>query len=253
MVKRGLCRSAVFALTFTVCLSLVSATLAAQQSVRGIVVRAGTNEPIEQATVYLVAATGAVRGVAWSDSTGSFLVWAPEPATYTLHVHRPWYVPTRSDSLEVPPQQSVHVRVNLMPDAVMLEAITVFGEPPPSLTPELEQFLARRRMRMGYSFSRQDFARLKADHVVDLLREVPGFVTLSGRASTRRYILNANRCTPAIFIDGQRSLLPETELLEFESLHLVYGVEVFRYASSAPAVYASGCGSILIWTRPPGP
>ncbi len=251
-VTRHVCHAALLA-SLAGPLPPVSAALTAQQSVRGIVVRAGTEQPIERAAIYLVGATGAVRGVTSSDSAGSFVVWAPDPGIYTLHIHRPGYMPTRSDSLEVQPQQSIQVRVSLMPDAVMLEAITVFGEPPPSLTPELEQFLARRRMRMGYNFSREDIARLKADHVVDLLREVPGFVTLSSRASSRRYVLNANRCTPAIFIDGRRSLLPETELLEFQSLHQVYGIEVFRYASSAPAVYASGCGSILIWTRPPGP
>jgi hypothetical protein len=108
-------------------------------------------------------------------------------------------------------------------------------------------------MRIGYNFSREDFERLHAAHPVDLLREVPGFVTISGRASKRSYALNYSRCPPIIYIDGLRWRLPQTELIEFSSLHNVYGVEVFRDWSSTPHEYLGGCGAIVIWTRPPEP
>jgi len=225
------------------------AALAAQQSVQGVVVRAGTADPVQRASVYLVAAAGTIEGVTLSDSTGAFVLAVPAPGSYTLHVHRTGYVATRSGTLDVPGDSSVVVQVNLSPSAIMLEAITVFGRAPARLTPELEGFLTRRRMRVGFSFSREDFERLNAEHPVDLLREITGFTTLGGRASQRRYVLNARRCPPAIFVDGRRSPLPQQELLENFSLWNVYGVEVFRDQSSAPAQYASGCGSVVIWTR----
>lgn len=225
------------------------AALAAQQSVRGVVVRAGTAAPVQHASVYLMAAAGTIEGVMLSDSAGSFVLAVPVPGSYTLHVHRTGYVATRSGTLHVPADSSVVVQVNLSPSAIMLEAITVFGTAPARLTPELQGFLTRRRMRVGYSFSREDFERLHAEHPVDLLREITGFTTLGGRASQRRYVLNSRRCPPAIFVDGRRSQLPQNELLENSSLWNVYGVEVFRDQSSAPAQYASGCGSVVIWTR----
>lgn len=237
------------AMVLASCVVGLPAALVAQQSVRGVVVRAGTADPVQHASVYLVAEAGTIEGVTFSDSAGRFVLAAPAPGSYTLHVHRTGYVATRSGTLRVPADSSVVARVHLSPSAIMLEAITVFGKAPARLTPELQEFLTRRRMRVGYSFSREDFQRLKAEHPVDLLREIAGFTTLGGRASRRRYVLNARRCPPAIFVDGRRSQLPQSELLENFSLWNVYGVEVFRDQLSAPAQYASGCGSVVIWTR----
>ncbi|KPJ97481.1 MAG: hypothetical protein AMS20_17090 [Gemmatimonas sp. SG8_28] len=228
----------------------VPAALSAQQSVQGVVVRADTDDPVESASVYLVAESGSILGVTATDSAGLFVLAVPSPGSYTLHVHRTGYVATRSETMHVPADSSVVVRVNLPPNAIMLEAITVFGEAPRRLTPEIQDFLARRRMRVAYSFSREDFRRLRAEHPLDLLREIPGFVTLGNRAAYRWYALNSRRCPPAILVDGQRSRLPQAELIENLSLWNVYGVEVFRDWSSTPSIYGSSpCGTILIWTR----
>ena len=248
------------AMVLLACLAAVPAALSAQQSVRGVVVRAGTDEPIAAASVYLIGANRAVQGVVLSDSAGAFTLGVTAAGRYALRGRRIGYVAAESGTFYVRPDSTVSVRLELEPSAVMLEAITVFGETPKRLTPELEGFLSRRRMHVGYSFSREDIQRLKAAHTVDLLREVPGFVTSSGRAGQRSYALNFRRCPPAIFLDGLLSRVPQGEWLENHSLWNVYGVEVFRDWTSVPTEFLSQprprdpdpkCGVILIWTRPP--
>lgn len=244
-----LSRCALLLLAGTRALLATPAALSAQQSIRGVVAQVETGDRIARAAVLLLGIDGPVHGAALSDTAGEFEIAVPSPGKYLLRALRAGYYPTESGAITVPANAVVEVRVNLRPDPVLLEAVTVYGEAPQ--TRELREFHLRRSQRRGYSFTRADFERLNASRVMDLLPEVPGFSS-RGTPRTRQITLNFRRCQPAVFIDGYSPRLAPPELihlLETLPLHMVYGVEVFRDFSSVPPEYGlQVCGAILIWT-----
>lgn len=235
------------------CLLTAPAAGYAQQAIAGRVVNSQTQEPVDGASVLLFAPGGAVQSAATSDSVGAFRFDVPTPGLYTLQVHRIGFAPARNNPVAVDANSIVAVTVPLTPTVVMLEGVTVEGDELPGVS-RIREFEQRRRFRVGYSFNREDFERLNARYVGDLLPEIPGFVPLGGGSPAERsYAINRNRCPPSIWINGYPSALPATELIETLSLWTVYGIEVIPNWSEIPAEYTTrgrpGCGVILIWTR----
>ncbi len=226
---------------------LVPGALSAQESIRGIVAEIETADPIGGAVVSLLGSDSALHAMVLSDSLGWFEVGIPRVGSYVLRVNRIGYQPTRSGVIAVPADAVVEVRVNLTPDPLMLEAVTVRAAAP--LTPELRGFYKRRDQRRGYQFTRADLERLNATMVAHVLTEIPGYRKTRGGIS-----LNFRRCRPAVFVDGYEPLLPGLYLGSGLPIGHVHGVEVFRNWSDVPGEFAlprrgdARCGVILIWT-----
>lgn len=235
------------------CLLALPCTAHAQAvQLRGTVINAQTQKALEGAQILLFAPDGAVQAAATSDSAGGFSFEALTAGRYTIRVLHIGFAPARGNVVNVAALSTTTVLVPLS-QVVTIEGVTVTGNALPEGL-RIREFETRRRMHIGTSFNRDDFERLYAEHVLDLLVEVDGFVRLGGGSTTdRSYAVNFRRCTPAIWIDGFFSTLPPNEVIENLSLWNVYGVEVFRNASEIPGEYTvrgpAGCGLILIWTR----
>lgn len=175
-----------------------------QQAIVGVVAELNSGERIERAAVILLGADGTAHGAGLSDSAGRFQVSVPAPGLYNLRTHRAGYDPSESGVIEVPANGRVEVRVNLRPNPMMLDAVTVTGEAPRSI-PQRD-FHRRQRLRQGYHFTRADFERLNASTVDDLLHEIPGYSSI-GTGASRSVTLNFRRCPPKVYVDGYRSRL----------------------------------------------
>lgn len=227
---------------------LTPAAVSAQQSIRGVVAQVETALPINRAALFLMGADGALYGSALSDSAGQFEIDVPLPGGYILRVHRVGYNATQSELVQVPANAVVEVRVNLRPNPLMLEPVTVYGESPQ--TRQLREFHMRRSQRRGYHFSRADFERLKATTVLHLVPEIPGY-RYQGTSKNPWITLNDRRCPPAVYVDGFEWRLGFFDLIHGLPLDQVYGVEVFRRWGNVPVEFSGGralCGVILIWT-----
>jgi hypothetical protein len=116
-------------------------------------------------------------------------------------------------------------------------------------------FENRRRGGSGRFFSASDIERLHPREITDVLRHAPTLqlvsTGLSGFAIRMRGDHEA--CQPALFLDGKQ--LVRWELADLNSLMRpdeIGGMEVYT-PSMTPAEFRTrqGCGTIVIWSKPP--
>ena len=220
------------------------------QAIRGKVAVIDIGEPIAKAAVLLLGEDGVAYAATLTDSAGHFELETSFAGRFVLRAHRVGYHGTSSDPIELAPGRIVEVRINLRPDAIMLEAITVYGRVFQSR--QMKEFLRRRRLGLSrYSFSRSEIEQMRAGTILNVVTQVPG-ARVVGRHRNRSMRLNARGCPPRIYIDGNRAYH------EFFSVPFpidwIEAIEVFRTASETPAYYRdpdyriARCGTILIWT-----
>ncbi|MFQ5705225.1 MAG: hypothetical protein ACE5HT_14545 [Gemmatimonadales bacterium] len=168
------------------------------QSVRGVVAVAESDSLLEGATVQLV------------DPSGT-------PLAMFL---------TEGD-------QTIDIRVNLAPQVTLLDPVTIFGQT--AETPGQREFLSRRNLKWGYSFSRTEIEQLRAGTVTDVLRlETP---------------LVISRCMD-VYLDGSQSKIFGDSI----PLDWVYGIEVYPGHYDIPLEYRNPdpkrhkCGAVLLWS-----
>ena len=116
-------------------------------------------------------------------------------------------------------------------------------------------FEERRRSSFGRYVTPEDIARRQPIVTSDLFRNVPGVrVERTERGDSYFTVrgIFAERCAPAIYIDGQNmSVLSVDDIDNWIHPDEVAGIEVYA-AGTAPARFQpglSGCGSIVIWTK----
>jgi hypothetical protein len=115
----------------------------------------------------------------------------------------------------------------------------------------LAEFERRRARGMGFFFTREEIERRHASSLSDLMRAVPGVqTTCRPRGSCAVQMTRSPRgCRPEYYLDGflaSFSVGPDFPLTG------IYGIEVYRTASEAPAEFRKPelrCGVILIWSR----
>ncbi len=239
-----------FALSAIAAVALTVPTPSAAQTVRGKVAVINIGDAIPKAAVMLLGESGAAYAVALTDSLGEFTLHADAPGRFFLQVHRLGYNNAVSGTLELTEGRTIEVRVNLRPDAFMLDAVTILGRAPQSR--ELRDFVRRRRLKLvRWSFSREEIDQLHAGHVEDIVMQVPG-AQIRGGLTNRRVTLNVRACTPQVYVDGF-----EERGSFFNSafpVSWIDAIEIFRTASETPAEYRdpnykiAQCGTILIWT-----
>lgn len=250
-----------FAMRATTRLVAICSALAAmpvsgqEQAIEGIVAELQRGHPVARAAVLLLDAENSVLAATLTSDSGSFRLEISQPGSYHLRVSRVGYRPTQSASIEVRANTTVQVRVNLRPDAVALEGVTVRGDA--ALSRELAGFWRRRNQRRGYNFTRADFERLGAATVADVLITVPGYRPVGGsivreEGRARSLSLNFRRCPPVVYVDGYASKFGLWDLFGGLPLSHIYGVEVFRNWSDVPAEFGgtgrARCGVIVVWT-----
>lgn len=236
-------------------LMLLTPTLVSGQTIRGAVADLETAMGLGGATVLLGDVRGNLVDSTRSDARGEFSVQA-DPGAYVLYVRLIGYKPAEAP-VDLLPDATMDVRVNLVPQAVVLEPLIVLGE---QLTQEQLEFESRRDLRYGFTFDSDSIANLPyAFKVEDVLDQgVPGGST--------------GRCYH-VFLDGRRETPISFAAVEFESevptsgselqdilreypLGWVYGIEVYINYYDLPLKYRdldprldTSCGGVLVWSN----
>jgi hypothetical protein len=163
--------------------------------------------------------------------------------------------------------RGAHVSLTLGGAVNVLPATTVRERRGPSA---LEGFERRRREGGGHFVGADEIRARAPATLLDVLTGLPGLqVTTNERTGagalpsivvTRalgQFGAMAERCPPAIFLDGVRIAEVMASGTQIPLNHLpspgeVHGIEVYSNLASAPAqfqVLGSGCGVIAVWTK----
>ena len=99
--------------------------------------------------------------------------------------------------------------------------------------------------RLGPGVSAPELSQ--SDHHWHVYMRTPGGSITGGVTRT---------CTPAIYVDGIKTLRDFDDLLGSISPEVILGLEVYTHFGEVPLDYPvsplSACGVLALWTRPPG-
>jgi hypothetical protein len=117
-------------------------------------------------------------------------------------------------------------------------------------------FEARRTTRPGRFLTWDDFARVDAQSMTDVLRHQPGFTFSDDRLLMRSAFgassrTGLGRCEPTVVIDGVIRHTMRVQEIDALPLRWVIGIELYD-ESIAPTQFQlprSGCGSVVVWTH----
>jgi hypothetical protein len=234
---------------------------AGAQVVKGRVVLAGTDRPIAEAAVHLIAADGARLATSTSDTAGNFRISAPRLGMFRLRAEHIGMTTVESGPFQVNVSQAVEVELRMATSVVPLEPLTVTARSALDigfLSGYFQRVQRHELMRTGHIFTRDRIEARMALDVADLLRDVPSIsvVDVPGRLPSIMFRSNRGECVPKVYLDGMRqnrggaagSAAVVDEVVRPYDLE---GVEVYRGISEVPAeFYDEGhCGVILLWTR----
>ena len=163
---------------------------------------------------------------------------------------------TRVDTIAIPTNSVLAVRVALAREPVVLEPMTITVR---SATLERNGFYTR--SQQGYSgvyLDRAKIESMRASSVTQLFRNMNGIRVVYDGLYGARLMINQvvslsdpnqedGGCEPSYWIDGVRSTMTTPDMMRLDELE---GVEVYRRAG-APGKFIHSCGTILFWTRVP--
>lgn len=203
------------------------------------IVRGAAGLPVADAEVRVANAAP----IAATDSAGRYTLRGLPAGTQLLFARRIGYATLEAD-IELRAGRSTGRDVQLQ-RVVSLDSIRVIGQR--SRYREFEY--DRGSSFFGKFLTGDEIERYKANELTDILLHLGGF-TISGRGLTATVLSNAVKqrhpaCTESnVVIDGVDqagiNYYPPTQ---------VAGLEVYRDGTTAPALYRSDCGLILIWTK----
>jgi hypothetical protein len=207
----------------------------------GRVISRETRAPIGGATV-LLATTGVAT---LSDSLGQFRYGGLAPGSHRFEVRAVGYE-----------RSAWRVRLDAGEQVRVFE-LDVLRYELPGVEVEahglLEGFERRRMGGSGFFFTREEIERRHAVTLSDLIRGVPGVRTSCRQGSCVIQMSRSTRgCRPEYYLDGFPASFSVGPDFLMQGL---YGVEVYRTASEAPAEFRKPelrCGVILLWS-PTGP
>lgn len=218
-------------------------------SVRGSVT-ADDGMPVPNAHVGIA---GRERGVD-TDSSGAFILPGFPAGSQTLEVRALGYVPARR-RLDLAHGTDTAIVVVLTSVKQVLDTIRIVARR--VYDRDRSGFLRRQRVGRGFFMDERTIDRINPIDAYQLLARAPGARVVS--QGFKKLLLFRGRgggsCIPMIVLDGMR--MPSDFAGELESLvharHLA-AVEVYRDAQ-APAEFADfrGCGTVVLWTKPPVP
>lgn len=216
----------------------------------GTVTVATSGEPLPGAIVQLMDGPGTR-----ADEQGRWTLTSVPLGTRTLEVRAVGYYPDRRAVNVI--AGAAPVRVALSTLRAMLDTVRVEAS---AWTDRFQSgFEERRRTGAGRYLGPEDVARRAPINASDVFRTVAGVKTQGdGRADMAITLRGAfGECSPALFINGRH--VPPMSPQRLSSADIdgwvrpaeIAGIEV--YPDVAPPQFQqimSGCGSIVIWTRP---
>jgi CarboxypepD_reg-like domain len=229
-------------------------------SIRGTVVHAGTDEPIEGVEVWLNGQLATTTG-----SVGEFVIANVGWGTSLLVVRSIGYASLAMEVRVPNDEEQIELTIVLARAVTTLEPIYVSADALP-YDRRLVEFAERRRSGFGHYAVREEFERYSPMRTTDILRRMPGVIAypnprygISG--DTRRMIVQSTRnasrlgggaCPMLYFKDGMYVGNSMEDLDFMISVNQVYAIEVYSGPSQTPPEFnrsGSNCGVIAFWTR----
>ena len=223
------------------------AAAAPSATLRGVVRAEG--RPHAGARVVVVA--GGERTVV-TDAEGRFALDSLAAGTHALEVRAVGFLPQQL-AVDLRAGREATVDVRLAERVRSLAPSVVRGDARRGMA----GFLERAALGHGHFVTPAMIAERGTRTVTDLLRTVPmlrlrpsdGHGTI---ISMRGALPPHGDCAPAVYVDGTYILDGGFELERYVAAAELGGIEVYSSASVPPEYQRGMCGSILIWTRPPG-
>ena len=182
-----------------------------------------------------------------TDPAGSFRTQPLVPSSYRVVITALGYRDFTQE-IEVSGASPMDLAIQLVPEAMELDAIVVRGVRSPWLA--ASGFYDRRERGLGRTFTREELQQRSTTRITDVFRTVAGVNLVSAGAQNRPYITFRNNCLPDIIIDGL-NLGHQLRLDELIGAHEIEGIEIYR-GSATPLEYStSGCGAVVVWSIDP--
>jgi len=228
-------------------------------TIRGTVVDAITNEPIEFVEVWLNGRLATTTG-----PVGEFVIDNVGWGTSLFEVRRIGYASLEMEIWVPTDQGQIELAFVLGRAVTTLEPIYVNAEALP-YDRRLVDFEERRRSGFGHYTVREEFERYSPMLTTDILRRMPGVIVYPnpsyGQRDTRRMIVRSTRhmsrlggasCPMLYFKDGLYVGTSMDDLDLMISVNQIYAIEVYSGPSQTPPEFnraGSNCGVIAFWTR----
>lgn len=226
------------------------------QMVRGTLVDAITEQPLNGAEISLFHQRGIAVARSVTDTGGRYVLLAPRSGTFYLSVRHLGYKPATSTQFELDSATlTVGIRLELVSERLGTIRIVAEGIPPIDLS---DGFAERRAKGIGYFRTRDEIKRAVPQLATDAFRGFPGLevaTSMDQLTGTRQYTLSSTRglrtvesvCGPGVYIDGIQALAELNDVLRADELDKI---EFYPTSHGMPAGYrAGGCGTIIIWTN----
>ena len=233
--------------------AVIVASPAGAQRVRGNVLAEFTDQPVANASLYLLTSDGTqVAGGATTRSDGTFTLTAPTAGVYRLYASRPGYRRLFTPAIQLNQNEELGVTLRMLPDTITLRPLTVTASRRPS--GRLGGFYDRAQRHAGGTFiTRQDIEQRHPFEVSDLLRTVPGLTVVPAPFGFGYDVRTTTGCRPRVYLDGVAYPLLGSETIDrIVSPNQIEGIEVYTGPATTPVEFqgpGNSCGAIVIWTR----
>ncbi len=228
---------------------------AAAQGVRGIVIDAATEQPVDGADVVLLDTLGNRINAVSSDTTGRFLLLITASGRYQLRASRIGYKDSMSRPIYLDRHELLPVELRLSTEAIEIAPLTVTAN-----TTMFDRDMAgfRRRARedgFGYFMTPEQLKGMHLPRASSYLARAPGIRIRYGQGGRALILLShaGRTCSPNLVIDGLPyavdGSLSIDDLLRPDEVH---AVEVYGRVEDVPPHFLGfrpNCGAVVVWTN----
>ncbi len=182
---------------------------AAAQRLQGRLLDLQSNQPISSGILTLITEDGKRIATAVTDSTGSWLLDAPNPGMYFIEAKRLGYQPWIDGPLNLQAGDTPVFVYHLRAAAISLDPLEISAAATERYL-ELSGFYARQRSDFGHFMTPEDIQRRQAERITDMLMGLPGvrLVQVGAGVGGRHIQLRGGSlrregiCRPRVFVDG---------------------------------------------------
>lgn len=239
---------------FALVLLLFPAGLEAQNAASDRIVVAGsvtervTGEPVAGASLRFRQGDDQawVGAEVSTNEEGQYATPPLDPGTYELRVQHVAFE-TFETEIEVAGASPMTVSIELVQDAVELEAIAVTATRNPFL--QRSGFYERQRSGLGLVFTREELQARGVYNLTDVFRGIAGTSLDYAGQPTSPLVVFRQGCRPDLVVDGL-NYGPGVRMDDLVSASDIEGMEIYRGASTTPGTLSSSeCGAVLLWTQ----
>jgi hypothetical protein len=218
--------------------------------VSGKLLEAGSDRPVQRASVVLLNERLEVVSGVLTDLNGAFSIRAPGPGEFHLHASALGYRETTTGLTLV--DRDLAVEFPIQPTPVPVSGLVVERD----AALNSNGFNHRMRTAVGRFFGPEQIAAAQALAVSDLLLGLPRLSVVPGSGGRRVLMSGAtDQCGPRIYVDGMLVSTDGRDLDRSIPLSALEAMEVYQSGLQVPLQWAgtlqneSACGAIVAWTK----